>query len=107
MPEEPPVYWHRESDWGQSCEVVPKNYYDALRAYALSLREREGMVMVPREPTRKMCVEGKNAMPVEYRYWQEHGMLHSMILSDSDCVQPESVYKAMLAAAPPAGEGKK
>ena len=59
----------------------------------------EGCV-VPREPTVEMVAAGKRQMPVEYKYWQEGRQLKSRILDDSEAINPATIYKAMLAAAP-------
>jgi len=59
---------------------------------ALSRREREGMVEVPREPTEEMIAYGKSAFTHESRY----SLRRAIVMA----------WTAMLAAAPPAGEGK-
>lgn len=57
-------------------------------------------VTVPKEPTLDMIDAGRLKMPVEVRYWQQYGALHAEMLPLNECVNPATVYRAMIAAAP-------
>lgn len=49
-----------------------------------------------REPTNEMKQAGKERMPVEVDYWLENGRLHCKVRPEAKCVQPESIYTAMI-----------
>jgi len=86
-----------------SLEMVLASDYDRLRAYALSLREREGMVMVPREPTHEQTQAAFNFLMDDEK---QINATSGWWGTTEDVAKIKGVYNAMLASAPAAGEGK-
>jgi hypothetical protein len=78
--------WYGPEFSHQNVTVVPKMDYDALRTYALALREkRDGWRLMPREPTDRMHKAGLVEMRNEDR---------------ADTINLLYAYRAMLDAAP-------
>jgi hypothetical protein len=100
MPEEPD--FKEAQDFPRSAFVVDRAQYNALRAYALALREREGMVEVPRDSTltitnisyalAKKLVDGHWGSV----YWNKEG----------SCYPENEVVVTYTSAAPSAGGEK-
>jgi hypothetical protein len=61
---------------------------------------RQGYVIVPKRLSAEMELAGRLAMPVEYCYWQENRMLRAELKPHRDCVPVQSVFDAILEAAP-------
>jgi hypothetical protein len=59
-----------------------------------------GYAVVPRQLTPEMELAGRLAMPVEHRYRQEGRMLKAELKAPRDCVPVQSVFDAILEAAP-------
>lgn len=81
------IYWSHSADM-------------AITAFLQAIDEA-GWQLARKEPTPEMRHAGHEKMPVEADYWQEGGMLHCEMRPLHKCVQPDGVYRAMLAAQPP------
>lgn len=88
-----PYPWQHER--ADACKLS-----EHVATSVLAAIEREGWKVVPVEPTEEMLKAGHLAMPVEYKYWQEGGMLHAEIRPHHECVSAASPWSAMLSASP-------
>lgn len=66
---------------------------------AARVRVLEETIERIKNPAQKALSVGKEAMPVEVKYWLDNGVLHCEMLPDNECVDPKTVYLAILEAA--------
>jgi len=72
---------------GGSVALLPSDF-----AYA------EAVLRTLKEPDEGMVEAGRGPMPAEFRYWQEGGMLHAEMRPLNDCVNPATVFTAMISS---------